>query len=127
MTADGTEFEIPEELPILPLRELVVFPYMVFPLFVVRDRSIAALEDALAGDRLVLLTAQRSPEVENPDPDDLYRVGTVAMVMRILRLPDGRVKALVQGLCKARIESFVDNEPATWASVSALPADHEAE
>jgi ATP-dependent Lon protease len=69
MTSDGMEFEIPEELPVLPLRELVVFPYMVFPLFVVRDRSIAAVEDALAGDRLVLLTAQRSPDVESPDPD----------------------------------------------------------
>jgi ATP-dependent Lon protease len=127
MTADALEFEIPEELPVLPLRELVVFPYMVFPLFVARERSIAAVEDALAGERLVLLTAQRNPTVENPEPDDLYGVGTVAMVMRILRLPDGRVKALIQGLCKARIESFVENEPATWASVSTLPADHEAE
>ncbi len=126
MTTDVTDFEIPEEMPVLPLRELVVFPYMVFPLFVARERSIAAVEDALAGDRLVLLTAQRNPEIENPEPDDLYGVGTVAMVMRILRLPDGRVKALVQGLGKARIESFVENEPATWASVSALPADHEA-
>ena len=124
---DGREFEIPEEMPVLPLRELVVFPYMVFPLFVARERSIAAIEDALAGDRLVLLTAQRNSEVENPEPDDLYGVGTVAMVMRILRLPDSRVKALVQGLCKARIECFVENEPATWASVSTLPADHEAE
>jgi ATP-dependent Lon protease len=127
MAADDMEFEIPEEMPVLPLRELVVFPYMVFPLFVARERSIAAIEDALAGDRLVLLTAQRNPEVENPEPDDLYGVGTVAMVMRILRLPDSRVKALVQGLCKARIESFVENEPATWASVSTLPADHEAD
>jgi ATP-dependent Lon protease len=127
MAADDMEFEIPEEMPVLPLRELVVFPYMVFPLFVARERSIAAIEDALAGDRLVLLTAQRNPEVENPEPDDLYGVGTVAMVMRILRLPDSRVKALVQGLCKARIESFVENEPATWASVSALPPDHDAE
>jgi ATP-dependent Lon protease len=126
MTTDAMDFEIPEEMPVLPLRELVVFPYMVFPLFVAREQSIAAVEDALAGDRLVLLTAQRNPEVENPEPDDLYGVGTVAMVMRILRLPDGRVKALVQGLCKARIEAYVENEPATWASVSSLPADHEA-
>ncbi len=121
------EFEIPEEMPVLPLRELVVFPYMVFPLFVARERSIAAVEDALAGDRLVLLTAQRNPEAEDPEPDGLYCVGTVAMVMRILRLPDGRVKALVQGLCKARIDAFVENDPATWASVSPLPADHEAD
>ncbi|MCP3986908.1 MAG: endopeptidase La [bacterium] len=121
------DFGIPDELPILPLREFVVFPYMVLPIFVSRERSIAAVEDALAGDRLVLLTAQRNADIEDPDADDLHRVGTVAMVMRILRLPDGRVKALVQGLTKARIESFVDSEPATWAAVSALPEESEGE
>jgi len=124
-SAHTSDFEIPEEMPVLPLREFVVFPYMVLPLFVARERSIAALEDALAGDRLLLLTAQRNPEVEEPDPDDLHRVGTVAMVMRILRLPDGRVKALIQGLAKARIESFVEDETATWAHVQALPADED--
>ncbi len=121
------DFGIPDELPVLPLREFVVFPYMVLPLFVSRERSIAAIEDALAADRLLLLTAQRNTEVEDPDPDDLHRVGTVAMVMRILRLPDGRLKALVQGLTKARIDSFVDSEPATWASVSPIPEDPEGE
>ena len=109
------DFEIPDELPVLPLREFVVFPYMVLPLFLSREASIAAVEDALAADRLLLLAAQRNPELEEPGPDDLYRVGTVAMVMRTLRLPDGRVKVLLQGLSKARIESFVENEPALWA------------
>ena len=66
-----SEFEIPDELPVLPLREFVVFPYMVLPLFVTRERSIAAVEDALAGDRLLLLVAQRNPEIEEPGPDDL--------------------------------------------------------
>lgn len=126
-SSSSFDFGIPDELPILPLREFVVFPYMVLPLFVSRERSIAAVEDALAGDRLVLLTAQRNPDVEDPDADDLHRVGTVAMVMRILRLPDGRVKALVQGLTKARIDSFVDGEPATWAAVSALPEEVDEE
>jgi len=125
--AEEFDFEIPEEMPVLPLREFVVFPYMVLPLFVARERSVAAVEDALAGDRLLLLTAQRNPEVEDPDPDELHQVGTVAMVMRILRLPDGRVKVLVQGLCKAQIESFVENEPATWAQVTPIPADTEAD
>jgi ATP-dependent Lon protease len=69
--------------------------------------------------------AQRNPEIEEPGPDDLYRVGTVAMVMRTLRLPDGRVKALVQGLTKARIDSFVDQEPSSWGRVSPLPADED--
>ena len=86
-----SEFEIPDELPVLPLREFVVFPYMVLPLFLTRESSIAAVEDALAADRLLVLVAQRNPELEEPGPDDLHRVGTVAMVMRTLRLPDGRV------------------------------------
>ena len=97
-----SEFEIPDELPVLPLREFVVFPYMVLPLFLSRESSIAAVEDALAGDRLLVLVAQRNPELEEPGADDLHRVGTVAMVMRTLRLPDGRVKVLLQGLSKAR-------------------------
>jgi ATP-dependent Lon protease len=121
------DFAIPDELPVLPLREFVVFPYMVLPLFVARERSVAAVEDALAGDRLLLLTAQRNPELDEPEPDDLYSVGTVAMVMRILRMPDGRVKALVQGLSKARIENFVEKDPAIWAAVNPLPADSDGD
>jgi ATP-dependent Lon protease len=115
------DFEIPGELPILPLRESVVFPYMVMPLFVTREKSVAAIEDALAGDRLLLLIAQRNAELESPGPDDLHRVGTVAMLMRTLRMADGRVKALVQGIAKARVESFVENEPAQWAQLTVMP------
>jgi ATP-dependent Lon protease len=125
MKDSPTEFTIPDELPVLPLRELVVFPYMVLPLFVAREQSIAAVEDALAGDRLLLLVAQRDPGTEDPDPDDLYRVGTVVMVMRILRMGDGRVKVLVQGLAKASIDSFVDRDRANWACVTPLPGDDE--
>jgi ATP-dependent Lon protease len=121
------DFQMPEEMPVLPLREFVVFPYMVLPLFLTRERSVAAVEDALAGDRLLLLAAQRNPEIEDPEADDLHAVGTVAMVMRILRLPDGRVKVLVQGLAKARIETFVESEPALWAQVAPIPPDPEAE
>jgi ATP-dependent Lon protease len=118
-------FAVPDELPVLPLRELVVFPYMVLPLFVARESSIAAVEDALAGDRLLLLVAQREGNVEDPAPDDLHRVGTVAMVMRTLRMGDGRVKVLVQGLAKARIDSFVEHERTRWVRVTALPTDEE--
>jgi ATP-dependent Lon protease len=125
MDDSRAEFTIPDELPVLPLREMVVFPYMVLPLFVARERSIAAGEDALAGDRLLLLVAQRDSEIEDPDPDDLHRVGTVVMVMRILRLGDGRVKVLVQGLAKASIDSFVDHERANWARVTPVPSDEE--
>ncbi|MGH0037104.1 MAG: endopeptidase La [Myxococcota bacterium] len=118
--------EVPEELPVLPLREFVVFPYMVLPLFVARDRSIAAIDDALAGDRLLLLVAQRDPSIQDPDPDDLHRVGTVAMVMRSLRMEDGRVKVLVQGLGKARIDSVIDHDSTTWVRTSPLLADEDA-
>ena len=118
---------IPEELPVLPQRDLVVFPYMTLPLFVVRERSIAAVEDALAGDRLLLLATQRDPEIEDPEPDDLHAVGTVAMVMRILRMADWRMKVLVQGLGKARVESFVEEWRAAWARVTPIASDAETE
>jgi len=123
MSSAISDFAVPDELPVLPLREMVVFPYMVIPLFVARERSIAALEDALAADRMLCLVAQRDAEIEDPEPDNLYRVGTVVMVLRVLKLADGRVKALVQGLSKARIDSFVEQERATWVRVSDIPAD----
>lgn len=116
---------IPEELPIVPLREMVVFPYMILPIFVARERSIAAVEEAMAGDRMLLLVAQRDPKIDAPEPDDLYRVGTVVMVMRILRMADGRVKVLVQGLAKASIESYVESGQATWVRVTRLDSDEE--
>ncbi len=122
-----TSISIPETLPVVPLREMVVFPYMVLPLFVQRDASIAAVEDALAGERLLLLVAQRDAETDSPDPDDLYRVGTIVTVMRVLRMPDGRVKVLVQGLVKAQIDSFIAQERSMWARVAALPVDAEGE
>ena len=112
-----------EELPILPLREFVLFPYMVLPLFVARESSIAAVQDALASDRLILLVAQRDPETQEPGNEDLYSVGTVAMVMRSLRMPDGRLKVMLQGLNKARIDTFVDRESSTWARVTTIPSD----
>ena len=123
MDIGAQDFVVPEELPLLPLREMVVFPYMVLPLFVARERSIAAVEDALAGDRLLCLVAQRDPDVEEPEPDNLYRVGTVVMVLRVLRMPDGRVKVLVQGLSKAQIDSLVDQERSTWVRVTPIQPD----
>jgi ATP-dependent Lon protease len=122
-----SDLTIPNELPVLPLREMVVFPYMVLPLFIARERSVAAIEDALAGDRLVLLAAQRDGDIEDPEPDDLFRIGTVAMVMRILRMGDGRVKVLVQGLAKASIDGFVDHERGIWAQVTEVPEDDETD
>ncbi|MEZ4333425.1 MAG: endopeptidase La [Myxococcota bacterium] len=116
---------IPEELPVLALREFVVFPYMVLPLLIARPASVAAVEEAFEGDRLILLVAQRNPETIDPDPDDLHRVGTVAMIMRKLKMPDGRLKVLVQGLGKARIESLIEHSRFPRVRVSPFAAGDE--
>ena len=105
------EPEIPDELSVLPIRDIVVFPYMIIPLFVGRPISINAIENALAGNRMVLLLTQKDVGVETPSPADLYSVGTVGLIMRMLKLPDGRVKILVQGVAKARAAEFIQTEP----------------
>ena len=103
---ESEELKIPDSLPLLPVRDVVVYPYMILPLFVGREASINAVDKALAGDRLIFLATQKDLGEEDPTPDSIYQVGTVAMIMRMLKLPDGRVKILVQGLAKARIVSF---------------------
>ena len=112
--------KIPEVLPVLPLRDVVVYPYVIQPLSVSRDISIRAIDTALVESRLILLVAQKRVEVDNPGPDDLYRVGTAALVMRVLKLPDGRVRALVQGVQRVRIEYFTETEGLFKARVEPL-------
>jgi len=102
---------VPEKLPLLPVRDIVVFPYMILPLFVGREKSISAVDAALAGDRQIFLAAQKDVEVEDPESAEIYETGTVAMIMRMLKLPDGRIKILVQGMSKARITEFVGKAP----------------
>ena len=102
---------LPETLPLLPVRDIVVFPYMVLPLFVSREKSIKSLEEALSKDRLIFLVAQKNLSEEDPSPKDLYRVGTVAVVMKMLKLPDGKVKILVQGISKASIKETLQTAP----------------
>ena len=92
------------EFPLLPLRDVVVYPHMVIPLFVGRDKSIEALEAAMAGDKQVLLVAQRDPGEDDPGQDGVYGLGTVATILQLLKLPDGTVKVLVEGEQRARIE-----------------------
>jgi ATP-dependent Lon protease len=102
---------VPETLPLLPVRDVVVFPYMVLPLFVSRDKSIKSLEEALAKDRLIFLVAQKNTDAEEPSAKDFYRVGTVALVVRMLKLPDEKIKILVQGLSKATIKEILQTTP----------------
>jgi ATP-dependent Lon protease len=108
---DGEAIEIPDILPLLPIRDVVVFADMVLPLFVGRDKSVRAVDAAMGKDRLLLLATQSDASVENPTPDEIYRVGTVAMIIRMFKLPDGRVKVLVQGLSKARITEYAETKP----------------
>ncbi len=103
--------EPPDQLPLLPVRDIVVFPYMVLPLFVGRDMSIKAIEAALAGNRMIFLATQRSLDVENPKPEEIHAVGTVGIIMRMLKLPDERIKILVQGLTKGRIQDYIQSDP----------------
>lgn len=108
---DEKEIEIPDTLPVLPVRDIVIFPYMILPLFVGRDMSIKAIDHALNTNRMVMLITQKDLNVENPTNEDLFSVGTVGIIMRMLKLPDGRVKVLVQGLSKARVLEFTQKEP----------------
>ena len=109
--APRTEIDIPATLPLLPIRDIVVFPHMVVPLFIGRETSVRAVEAAVAKDQLIVLVAQRSADAEAPQPEDLYSVGVVGTIMRMLKLQDRRVKILVQGVARARITSFVQTEP----------------
>ncbi len=108
---ESEELKIPEVLPLLPVRDVVVYPFMIIPLFVGREMSVKAVDSALAGDRMILLATQHDIGDEDPSPEKIYEVGTVAMIMRMLKLPDGRVKILVQGLAKARITEYVSDKP----------------
>jgi ATP-dependent Lon protease len=109
---EGEAIEFKETLPLLPVRDLVVYPFMILPLFVGRETSIKAVEEALNNtDRLILLSSQKDITAESPTPSEIYEMGTVAMIMRMRKLPDGRIKILIQGLAKARIKEFVSTEP----------------
>ncbi len=107
----GSEVEIPDVLPLLPIRDIVIYPYMMLPLFVGRDVSIRAVEESLSRDRLIFLVAQKNSAEENPSQSDIHRVGTIASIMRMLKLADGRVKILVQGLSKGEVDTYLRERP----------------
>ncbi|QFU75885.1 endopeptidase La [Halioglobus maricola] len=111
------------ELPLLPLRDVVVYPHMVLPLFVGREKSIEALEDAMANDKQVLLVAQRNAADDNPGADDIYQVGTVSNILQLLKLPDGTIKVLVEGGFRASVDSVDDGENFAVAAVREVISD----
>ncbi len=104
---DVTEpmIQIPSELPALPLRDIVIYPFMIVPLFVSRDKSIKAVEEALKENRMIVLVSQTDINTEDPAQSDLYQTGTVAIIMRMLKLPDGRIRILIQGLSRTKVDS----------------------
>ena len=115
------------ELPLLPLRDVVVYPHMVIPLFVGREKSIEALEAAMTGDKQILLVAQKNPAVDDPSDQDLYHVGTVATVLQLLKLPDGTVKVLVEGEQRGAIERIFETEEHCRAEVQLIEEGETAE
>lgn len=111
MAADDKVTEVPETLPMLPVRDIVVFPYMILPLFVGREASIRSVEEALAKNRLIFLASQKEITEENPTEETIYQVGTIARIMRMRKLADGRVKILIQGEAKGRIKKYAKSSP----------------
>jgi ATP-dependent Lon protease len=115
------QLQIPDELPLLPLRDIVIYPFMIVPLFVSRDRSIRAVDEALGEHRMILLACQKDLDKEEPQQDDLYQVGTVAVIMRMLKLPDGRIRILVQGVSRAQIKSVNSAGEFLQAGLQVMP------
>jgi len=118
-----------EQYPVLPLRDIVVFPHMIVPLFVGRDKSVRALEDVMKDDKQILLVAQKNAAQDDPDQEDIYEVGTVSTVLQLLKLPDGTVKVLVEGTQRARITQYTDNPEFFEASAALIeePEDDDQE
>ncbi len=116
----GQKLQVPAQLPVLLLRDIVIFPYMIAPLFAGREKSKSAIDAALTGSRMILLLTQKDMEIEDPKREEVYDVGTVALIMRMLKLPDGRVRILAQGLIRARVEAYDDEGPFITAGVSVL-------
>ena len=109
-------------IPVLPLRDVVVYPHMVIPLFVGREKSILALEAAMADNKKILLLAQKNAEVDDPGQADLYQIGTLSTILQMLKLPDGRIRILTQGLSRANVKSL--NDHGEYATGAGLVAAH---
>ncbi len=119
--SDDSQLKIPDTLPVLALRDIVVFPFMIVPLFVSRERSIKAVDQSLSENRLILLVSQKEMEQDEPAPKDLYSTGTVSIIMRMLKLPDGRIRILAQGLSRAKVDQYDESsKPYLQAKISVV-------
>ncbi|MFN3329792.1 MAG: LON peptidase substrate-binding domain-containing protein, partial [Pyrinomonadaceae bacterium] len=119
--ASKSQFDIPSEIPVLPLRDLVIYPFMIVPLFVSRERSLKAIDQALSTNRMILLVAQKDAQEENPEQEDLHKFGTIAVVMRKLNLSDGRSRVLVQGILRAKVQSITLRKGFLQAKIIPIP------
>src|SRR5258708_7427967 len=117
----GGQRPVPETLPILPLRETIPLPDTLIPLAVGQERSVRLVDDVLRGDRMLVMVASRHPDVEVPGPDDLFEVGVVGAIARMIKVPDGTMRILVQGGQRVHIDSWVRETPYLVAEVSELP------
>jgi len=118
---DEKDAVIPDTLPLISVRDIVIFTDMLLPLFIGREKSVRAVEEAVEKDGFLFLTAQKDPNIENPNPDQIFTVGTVSKILRMLKLPDGRVKALVQGIEKARIVKYVSKRSTYRVKIERIP------
>src|SRR5258708_19807236 len=117
---------IPDDLPILPLRGLVVYPQTAIPLTIGQPRSVKLVDEVVAGDRLIGVVAAKGAELETPGPDEIHSIGTLASIHRLFRAPDGTIRLLVQGMARIRVDAYLSTEPYLRAKVSAAPEAVEA-
>src|SRR6185436_10303085 len=117
---NGQRVTVPSTLPILPIRNIVVFPGTVMPLNVGRQKSKNLLDDVMPGDKLIGVITQRNPEVENPKQDELYSVGVVCMILKLFKLPDGNQSIIVHGLTRFRMVEMMQNDPYARAKIEIL-------
>ena len=120
---NGEQLKLPDIVPVLSLKETIVFPYVIVPLSVESEMNVLAIDQALGDDRLVMMVAQEDPEVDAPAPSQLRSIGTVGLIMRMLKLPDGRVRVLVQGLSRARLENLSQTSPYLKGRIERLEGD----
>ncbi|MGC8834570.1 MAG: LON peptidase substrate-binding domain-containing protein, partial [Armatimonadota bacterium] len=116
---------IPEFLPLLPIRDRVYFPHMIFPLNVAREKSLRALDEARSQDRIILLVSQKDALIDDPEPEDLYTVGVAAEVMHVLNIPDGTVRVMLEGLKRVRVEEYLQTDPYMFVRVKPLEEPEE--